>query len=404
VQLGPAKRHAVPGQAPEHRNHQAFPGEDPTIAKQGLVEHLLADVVEKDATDPTKLAGRLDDSVPALELFAVLHDARGQATAPSELGDRLQLPTAAVHRHHGARPQELEHRLKLRAVRVTRGVKRRLRCRQDAGAPPHAVVEQVRQSPLVARDHARRVEDQIVASQPQTGKVVDRQPGERRARLALGKEPFRVEGRTVWSPLLDALSEVEADIAVTPYEPVTLYLEYQLYRPIFEADSIFNLFDLSAQNDLGARVEARVAPGLSAAAWGFARLADDSAGIRGDRSGAWVSGCGGGLGANHITATREISARFTWVSEWGENRFGGELGFRHGVFPGERLWLGYRVSAWHVDDMFSSRLTGNILGYVLSARFRIAEGAHLLGEFEQYVGKSDPHFVGLAMLQLDFWR
>ena len=118
-----------------------------------------------------------------------------------------------------------------------------------------------------------------------------------------------------------------------------------------------------------------------------------------------VAGAGGGLGGNYRTANRELSLRVSLLREWGESRYGGEIGGGQAVLPGRRLWLRIRCSVWHIDDAFSEYLSGNLGGYVLSARFRIADGAHVLGEFEHYLGSDrGQRFYALALLQLDLWR
>jgi hypothetical protein len=235
-------------------------------------------------------------------------------------------------------------------------------------------------------------------------------------RLALGARPVRAFGRVVWSPLLDRqddlsaafveqtlVSEADAELEVTPHDAISVIAEYHLYRPTFEADSIFNVFNLLPQNDLGGRVVGRLGP-VGASVWGFARLADQSAGLSGDEADSTVSGAGGGIGGNYRTDTDRISARLSGLTEWGETRIGAELGGGHGFLNG-RLWLGLRGSYWRIDDDFSTKLSGDVVGYVASARFRIADGAEVLGEFENYYGGGrEPRFVGLGILQLELWR
>jgi len=235
-------------------------------------------------------------------------------------------------------------------------------------------------------------------------------------RLALGTRPVRAFGRVVWSPMLDRrddlgeafveqtlVSEADAELEVTPHDVISVLAEYHLYRPTFEADSIFNVFNLTPQNDLGGRVVTRFGA-FGVSAWGFTRLADGSAGLAGDESDSWVSGAGGGLGGNYRTATNRLSARLSGLREWGETRVGVELGGGHG-FLQNRLWAGLRGSYWHIADGFSEQLSGDVVGYVATARFRITEGAEVLGEFENYFGGGrEPRFVALGILQLELWR
>jgi hypothetical protein len=223
--------------------------------------------------------------------------------------------------------------------------------------------------------------------------------------LTVGSQPIRSDFRVVWSPAIDDLSEADVEIAVTPLKALALIAEYHLYHPVFEANSIFNVFNLSDQNDLGGRVELRINKKIKSAVWGYARLSEGSAGLFGEEEDALVAGAGGGIGANYKTQEAGLSARFSLLQEWGETRIGGELGGTHAFLRGDRLWLGIRMSVWHLDDDFSERLSGTLAGYVVSARVRIGKGAYLLGEFEQYVGGvQDARTSVLGLLQLDLWR
>jgi len=235
-------------------------------------------------------------------------------------------------------------------------------------------------------------------------------------RLTLGARPVRAFGRVVWSPMLDRqddlgqafveqtlVSEADAELEVTPHDVISVVAEYHLYRPTFEADSIFNVFNLTPQNDLGGRVATRFGP-FGATAWGFARLADESAGLAGDETDSWLSGAGGGLGSIYRTTSNRLAARVSGLQEWGETRIGVDIGGGHGFLNG-RLWTGLRGSYWHIADGFSEQLSGDVIGYVASARFRLTEGAEVIGEFENhYGGGREPRFVVLGILQLELWR
>lgn len=235
-----------------------------------------------------------------------------------------------------------------------------------------------------------------------TGSVADSRVG---GRLGLGGAPVRADGDIAFGIAQDRIAEANGELAVTPVDPLTVAAEYHYFVPVFEADSIFNVFDLAPANDVGGRAEIRLGQALALAIFGYARLSDRSLGISGEEADAAVSGAGGGLGCNYRTPEAQVSARVSAVGEQGEQRIGAELGAGHGFFHGERLWLAARVSVWRLEDEFSERLSGNMGGYVLSARYEIDTGAYVLGEFEQYVGEArDPRFVFLALLQLDLWR
>jgi hypothetical protein len=216
---------------------------------------------------------------------------------------------------------------------------------------------------------------------------------------------FRGTGRVIYVPLVGTVSEGNAELALQLLDSVTLSADYYRYVPVFEGNSIFNVFDLEPQNDLGGRVEIDIGQFIDTALWGFARFAADSAGISGDDTDAMLAGAGGGVGGNYRTKMREISARFTYVAEWGERRIGTEIGVGHALLRNQRLWLSLRGAYFNIDDDFSTLYSGNVFGYAISARFNIAKGFRTLGEFEHYLGDGRAaRMTALALLELDLWR
>jgi hypothetical protein len=151
-------------------------------------------------------------------------------------------------------------------------------------------------------------------------------------------------------------------------------------------------------------VNLEITGATAVAAWGFARLADGSAGLDGDSEDSLLAGAGGGLGTTYRSARRTGAVRVTGTREWGEDRVGVEVGGGHG-FLDNRIWIALRGTYWHIEDDMSSLFSGDILGYLASVRVRLLEGAHVGAEFENYYGGgSGPRFVALGILQLDLWR
>lgn len=216
---------------------------------------------------------------------------------------------------------------------------------------------------------------------------------------------FKGSGRVVYSPMLNVISEGELALGVSITERIAIFTEFDRFAPAFEGDSIFNVFDLEPQNDLGGRLTVKVSEAIDLALWGFSRFANHAQGILGEEEDSMVAGAGGGLGGNYRTRDWDISSRITYVAEWGEKRIGTELGAGRGFFYDRRLWLFARASYFRIDDDFSELFNGNVLGYILSARFNIAKGFRTLAEFEHYLGDNRPsRFVALGLVELDLWR
>lgn len=236
-------------------------------------------------------------------------------------------------------------------------------------------------------------------------------------RLAVGGRPVLFTSRILWSPMLDrqddlgaaikegtVVTEAEADLDLTITEKIAVNLSYQLFRPTFEADSIFNIFDLTPRRDAGIRLSTTPTEAISLATWGYLRFADDSAGISGEENSSILSGVGGGAGGNYQVLTRRFSVRVTGSKQWGETRIGSEIGGGQGLVN-NRLWLGLRASAFRINDDFSPKFSGDIIGYVASLNVKIAKGAHVLIEIENYFGTElAPRVIALAHVQLDLWR
>ncbi|MCU0664240.1 MAG: hypothetical protein MUC50_18170 [Myxococcota bacterium] len=223
--------------------------------------------------------------------------------------------------------------------------------------------------------------------------------------LTLGNRPLRAELDAVYSVLLQKAESLGGRLVAKLGDPVTVSLGYEFWNPVFEADSIFNMFDLDPRNDLVVRVEARLSDALIAALWGNGRLAKGSAGVDGKREDSPLLGLGGGAGLDHRTPSRHLALRLSTMREWGEQRSSGEIGGEQRLLKSGRAWFGLRTSLWRVDSDFSPGPAVTFGGYVASVRFAFARGAQLLGEVEHYVGGGKGSRVtGLGLLRLDLWR
>ena len=119
--------------------------------------------------------------------FSVQEDVvRRHADRLGELAVQQLALVVAVHRHHVARPGEVEHQLDLLLVPVAGGVDRRVAGRDDLGADVVEPVDRVVDRPLVARDRRGGEDDRVAGAQLDLRVVAVGHPAQRRQRLALG--------------------------------------------------------------------------------------------------------------------------------------------------------------------------------------------------------------------------
>lgn len=225
------------------------------------------------------------------------------------------------------------------------------------------------------------------------------------ASLIVGHRPLRAEVDGVYSVLLLAPESLTARLVASFGNVVTASAGYEYWKPLFEADSIFNMFDLDPRNDLVLRVSARLSEELSAAVWGNGRLAKGSAGVDGEASDSPLLGLGGGLGIDHRAVSRHLALRLSTRREWGEQRSSAEIGGEQRLLSSGRAWISLRTSVWRVDDDFYHGPAETFGGYVASLRYSFARGATVLAELEHYVGAGiGSRVTGLGLLRLDLWQ
>ena len=233
--------------------------------------------------------------------------------------------------------------------------------------------------------------------------------------FAVGNDRIRSFARVVANPLLDRrdnlggalregtlVSEATAEVSVAPWQKGWMSLSYDLYRPTFMLDSIFNVFGQLGRRDVVLRYEHRQSARIQWALWSGLRFADDNDVEASFEQNNVLIGGSGGAGCNLGNRQRQMSARANVDNELGATRLGIEQSFGH-RFWDERLWLSVRGSYWYVRDALFGK-SKHISGYVLSANHQFNEKARVLFEFENYYGEDIPRFVLTALFQLDVWR
>ncbi|MBN2525630.1 MAG: hypothetical protein JXR76_04490 [Deltaproteobacteria bacterium] len=234
-------------------------------------------------------------------------------------------------------------------------------------------------------------------------------------RMALGNERVRTFARVVMNPLLDRydriggalregtlVSEATLEAGAALFTHGWMSVAYELYRPVFALDSIFNLFGQLGRRDVVLRYAHRPSSRMQWALWSNVRFVDDNAVGDDAEQERLLIGGGGGAGWNYGVWSRRVSSRVNVDNELGATRLGVEQELGHRFFD-DHLWLSVRGSLWYMrDKMYDTKKT--IGGYVVSANYQFNEKARTLLEFENYYGSDIPRFVVTALFQLDVWR
>ena len=122
---------------------------------------------------------------------------RPAKTRPRDARVLRQLPVLAVNRHEVARPHERQHQLQLLFAAVPRDVDVLDPLVDDVGAAARDVVDHAADRFLVPGNRPRREHDRVVGAELHVAVIVDRDPRQRRHRLALrsGRQAEDVLGR-----------------------------------------------------------------------------------------------------------------------------------------------------------------------------------------------------------------
>ncbi|MCK9523847.1 MAG: hypothetical protein M0R76_12525 [Proteobacteria bacterium] len=238
------------------------------------------------------------------------------------------------------------------------------------------------------------------------------------AHFYAGNERVALRGELVTHPLLDRrdnwgaalregtlVSSANAALGLSPFGDTWVWVGYDLFRPTFDADSIFNVFYYLPRRDLQLRVERGFGPAWQGTASGFLRFEDDAADMGGDEvTGRALAGAGVDLRLRHTAWQREQLVSWHWAKVWGETRAGIDVEGRR-AFWGQRLWLGLRGVVYMLSDAMAREWRGFQVGAVASLRFRIAKLTYLMGEVENFYGRgSAAYLAGMVWLRWELWR
>jgi hypothetical protein len=193
---------------------------------------------------------------------------------------------------------------------------------------------------------------------------------------------------------------------------VTASLDYQYFKPIFDADSIFNVFAIEPMDDLTARVDVEATERLSFSLDAMARRyrADEFDDKTGDANKFAVSSSiapGGGVVARYRWSTARAVLRGSGLTGDQGTRVGADLSYDKTVL--QRVLLDGRLSLWKFADKLRADANGTTrdatsFGYVLGAGYRFSPEANAMLQFEHDINR----LVGmryrlLAVLNVRVW-
>jgi hypothetical protein len=186
---------------------------------------------------------------------------------------------------------------------------------------------------------------------------------------------------------------------------LTLSLDYDYYRPTFDADSIFNVFDRWPMNDIGARASWDATDKLSVAGGAHTRILSVATEPSGARD-ASPSTANANEPAFYPTSSNQfdVGGNLAGTYKWGE----GKIGLRgNGLFSkgGDRVGadmfaervletryiLSGRASLWHWNDKLREDRDATGFGYVAGLGYKFAERSNATFEFDHNINRLVGH-------------
>lgn len=205
-------------------------------------------------------------------------------------------------------------------------------------------------------------------------------------------------------------SNVEAGTDLMVHDHVTISADYTYFRPIFDADSIFNAFGFEPMDDLSGRVEVDVTGQLNVSADGMVRRyrSDDPDSVaRGTPQVASSVAPGGGLRMRYRWPTARVVLRGTGLFGDQGRRVGADLSYEKTLFA--RAFVDGRLSLWDFHDKLRTDGAGGSrdatsVGYVVGAGYKLTSDSSAMLQWEHDVNR----LVGmryriLAMLNVRVW-
>ena len=197
-----------------------------------------------------------------------------------------------------------------------------------------------------------------------------------------------------------AFSSIYASAEVRPTSKLVVGVDYDYFRPTFDADSIFNFFAVYPMNDVGARVRWEPTTKLSFTAQGHVRAFENDTSANLEQPSPYVAAPigtvlpapagtsfagGGSLGARYQRLDGAVA--FRGMGDFGEagDRVGGDvLGER---LLGSRYVVRGRLGFWHWEDKLRSDRSALSFGSMVGVGYRFFHGSQAGVELDSDVNR-----------------
>jgi hypothetical protein len=223
-----------------------------------------------------------------------------------------------------------------------------------------------------------------------------------------------VRGNVVYDLYGARWNQVDAGIDLFVGKRITTSVDYQYWRPIFDSDSIFNVFGYEPMDDFVGRVEVQATDRLNVAVDGNVRRfrADDETDAARERGARIYASAdhyapGAGLRAIYRWPTARLVFRGSGITGDQGRRVGGDISYDRTI--AQRYLLDARISLWDWSDRLRTDRGGGprnatSFGYVVGGGYRFTPEANGMLQFEhdmnQLVGM---RYRILAVLNVRVW-
>jgi len=216
-----------------------------------------------------------------------------------------------------------------------------------------------------------------------------------------------LRGNLIYDLYGSRFSNIEVGTDFYVMKRVTASLDYTYWRPIFDADSIFNVFGYEPMDDFTGRVEVDVSDRMNIAGDLMVRQYRSDDPTVTERRVAAERAPGGGLRMRYKWPTARLMLRGSALAGDMGRRVGADLSYDQRIW--ERYFIDGRLSLWDFKDNlrtdgFGKTRDATSVGYVVGAGYKLTPDSNAMLQWEHDMNR----LVGmryriLAVLNVRVW-